>query len=98
MHIEQMKKYIKKRKLHALINKTKQKMINYDDATEESIKQHNPRWFKICHHPCKILITGGSRSGKINALVNLTKQQNDNDFSFIDKTYSYVKDANGVKY
>ena len=25
-------------------------MINFDDATEENIKEHNPNWSEILHH------------------------------------------------
>ena len=40
-------------------------MINHDDVTKESIKEHNPNWIQIHDHAYKILITGGSGSGKI---------------------------------
>ena len=41
-------------------------MINFDDATKENIKEHNPNWPQIPDHLCKILIIGGSRSRKAN--------------------------------
>ena len=31
-------------------------MINFDDVTEENIKQHNPNWPLIPDHPYRILI------------------------------------------
>ena len=40
-----------------------------------------------------MLIIGGSRSGKINALLNLTNNQSD-----IDKIYLYAKDPYEAKY
>ena len=43
-----------------------------------------------------MLITGGSGSGKTNALLNLVKEQ-DNDI-LIDKIYLYAKDSNEPKY
>ena len=43
-------------------------MINFDDVTRENIKEHNAKWPQIFDHPYRILIIGGSRSGKINAL------------------------------
>ena len=46
-------------------------MINFDDATKENIKEHNPNWPQIPDHPCRILIIGGSVSGKTNSLFNL---------------------------
>ena len=46
-------------------NKMIQKMINFDDVTKENIK-NNPNRPQIPDHPCRILITGGSGSGKTN--------------------------------
>ena len=50
-------------------------MINFDDYTNENIIQHNSKWPYIPDHPCRILIVGGSGSGKTNALLNLTNNQ-----------------------
>ena len=41
-------------------------MINYDDATKESIKERNPNSTETPAHPHKVLIVGGSESGKNN--------------------------------
>ena len=68
-------------------------MINFDDVTNENKTQHNPKWPSIPDHPYKILITGGSRSGKTNALLNLIKSQLD-----IDKIYLYSKGPYEAKY
>ena len=62
-------------------------MVNFDDVTEENIKEHIPNWSQILDHPYKILIIGGSRLGKTNSLLNLINQQPD-----IDKIYLYAKD------
>ena len=35
---------------------------------------------------------------KTNELLNLIKQQDDDDYSIIDKTYLYVKDPNKAKH
>ena len=43
-------------------------MINFDAATKESIKAHNSIWPQILDHLYRILITGGSWSGKTNSL------------------------------
>ena len=43
-----------------------------------------------------MLITGGSRSGKTNALLNLIKEQD--SYNLIDNIYLYAKDLNESKY
>ena len=68
-------------------------MINFDDYANKSKKHHNLNWLYIPDHPYKILIIGGSRSGKTNALLNLIKNQPD-----IDKIYLYAKDPHEAKY
>ena len=68
-------------------------MINFDDVTRESIKEHNPNWPQSPDHPYRILIIRGSRSGKTNSLFNLVNYQPD-----IDKIYLYAKDSYEAKY
>ena len=68
-------------------------MINFDAVTKENTKEHNPIWPQIPDHPYKILITGGSRSGKTTSLFNLINHQSD-----IDKVYLYAKDSFAAKY
>ena len=68
-------------------------MINFDDYTNENIIEHNSKWPYIPDHPYRILIVGGSRSGKTNALLNLINNQPD-----IDKIYLYAKDPYETKY
>ena len=48
---------------------------------------------EISDHPYRILIIGGSGSGKTNSLFNLINQQAD-----IDKIYLYVKDQYEAEY
>ena len=48
-------------------------MIILDSITNENNKKHNKKWPYILHHPYKILIMGGSGSGKTNTLLNLIK-------------------------
>ena len=62
-------------------------MINFDDYTNENIIDHNSKWPYIPDHSYRILIVGGSGSGKTNALLNLINNQPD-----IDKIYLYAKD------
>ena len=46
-------------------------MINFDDYTNENIIEHNSKWPYILDHPYRILIVGGSGTGKTNAISNL---------------------------
>ena len=68
-------------------------MINFDDYTNENIIGHNSKWPYIPDHPYRILIIGGSGSGKTNAFLNLISNQPD-----IDKIYLYAKDPSEKKY
>ena len=56
-------------------------MINFDDYVNENKTKHSKNW------PYRILIIGGSGSGKTNLLLNLIENQPD-----IDKIYLYAKD------
>ena len=68
-------------------------MINFDYYTNENKIEHNSKWPHIPDHPYRILIVGGSGSGKTNALLNLKNNQPD-----IDKIYLYAKDPYEAKY
>ena len=68
-------------------------MINLDSITNENNKKHNEKWPYIPDHPYRIIIIGGSGSGKTNALINLINEQND-----IDKIYLYTRDLSEPKY
>ena len=68
-------------------------MINFDDYTNENKIEHNSKWLYIPDHPQRILIVGGSGSGKTNELLNLINNQPD-----IDKIYLYAKDPYEVKF
>ena len=57
-------------------------MINFYDVKKEKTKEHNPNWSEIPDPPYRILIIGGSGSGKTNPLCNLINQLPD-----IDKIY-----------
>ena len=50
-------------------------MINLDSVTNENNKKRNEKWQYILDHPYKILIIGGSGSGKTNTLLNLMNEQ-----------------------
>ena len=62
-------------------------MINLDSITNESNKKHNEKWPLIPDHPHRILIIGGSGSGKANTLLNLISQH-----YAIDKMHLYAED------
>ena len=68
-------------------------MINSDNYGNENKTEHNLRWPYIPDHPYRILIIGGSGSGKANSLLNLTNGQPD-----IDKIYLHAKDPYEDKY
>ena len=60
-------------------------MKRYDQSVEIN---HNPKLPYLPDHPYRILIIGGSGSGKANVLLNLIKHQQPD----IDRIYLYVKD------
>ena len=68
-------------------------MINLDEYANENKIEHNSKWPYIPDHPYRILIIGGSGSGKTNALLNLINNQ-----PGIDKIYLYAKDPYEAKY
>ena len=68
-------------------------MLNLDNITNKNNKEHNKKRLFIPDHLDKILIIGGSGSGKTNALLNLIGQQDD-----IDKIYLDGKDLSEPKY
>ena len=65
-------------------------MFNLDDITNKNNRDHNKKWPYIPDYPYRMLIIGGSGSRKTNALLNLIRDQ-DNDEP-IDKIYLYAKD------
>ena len=68
-------------------------MINFDNYVSENRTEHNRNWPYIPDKPYRILIIGGSGSGKTNVLLNLIENQPD-----IDKIYLYAKDPYEAKY
>ena len=68
-------------------------MINLDSIINENNEEHKEKWLYIPYHLYRILIIGGSGSGKRNTLLNLINKQKD-----IDKIYLYAKDLSEPKY
>ena len=62
---------MKKKRLNVTIYQSDTKMIHFDDVSKENIKGHNPNWPQISDRPYRILINGGSGSGKTNSIFNL---------------------------
>ena len=68
-------------------------MINLDNIVNNSNEEHNEKWPHIPDHPYRILIIGGSGSGKTNTLLYLINEQKD-----IEKIHLYAKDLSEPKY
>lgn len=68
-------------------------MINFNDVPGENTKEWNPNWPQLSDYPNRLLIIGGSGSGKTNSLSNLIYCHSD-----IDKIYPYPKDPYKTKF
>ena len=68
-------------------------MINLDNIVNNNNEEHNEKLSYIPDHPYRILIIGGSESGKTNTLLNLINEQKD-----IDKIYLCATDLSESKY
>ena len=68
-------------------------MINFGGYANENKTEHNLKRPYILDHPYRILMIGGSRSGKTKALLKLINNQAD-----IDRIHLYAKDPYEAKY
>ena len=68
-------------------------MLIIGSITNKNNKEHNEKEPYIPDHLNRILIIGGSRSGKTNTLLNLINLQHG-----IDKIYFYARDLSEPKY
>ena len=60
-------------------------MFKFGYVTKENIKEHDPNWPEVPDHLYRILIAGGSGSGRTNELLNLINHEPD-----IDEIYVYT--------
>ena len=67
-------------------------MINFDEYTNENKVIHKLNWPYTPDHPCRVLIIGGTGTGKASTLNSIENQPD------IDKIYLYVKDSYEPKY
>ena len=70
-----------------------QKIINFDDVTEDNIKEHNSNWPQIPDNLYRILVVRGSGFGEKNSVLNLISKQVD-----INKMYVCPRDTDEAKY
>ena len=68
-------------------------MISLDSIANKNNKEHHEKCSFTPNHPYRILIIGGSGSGKTSALLNFIEEQDD-----IDKIYLSAKDLSETKY
>ena len=54
-------------------------MMNFDDVIKENINKHNPNWSQVPDYLYRILLIGGSGSGKTSPLFNLISQKSEID-------------------
>ena len=59
------------------------KMFNSDYHTNKNKTEHVSKWPNIPDNPYRILIIGGSWSGKTNAFLNLIDNQPDTDKKYL---------------
>ena len=71
-------------------------MFTLDASTNENNKDQIKKWLYIPDYPYRMLIIGGSGSGKTNVLLNLTKEQDSENL--IDEIYLNAKELNEPKY
>ena len=62
-------------------------MINLDSIVNDKNEKHNEKWPHLPDHPYRILIIGGSPSGKTNTLLNLKNEQRDRQNLLIRKRF-----------
>ena len=67
-------------------------MIDFNNVTNENIKEYYLNWPQIPEHSYRVLIIRGSESTKRNLLFNLVNEEPD-----IDKNYLYAKDLYEAK-
>ena len=67
-------------------------MANFDSITSEN----NKKWSYIPDHPYRILMTGGSKSGKINVLINLINDLSEQEILIKKRENVGIKHYNDI--
>ena len=67
------------------------KIINLDSITNKNNKKHNEKRPYIPDHPYRVLIIGGSGSGKTNTLLNLINERRYWQNLFACKRFKWTK-------
>ena len=65
-------------------------MINLDNIINNNSEKHNEKWRYIPDHPYRMLIIGGSGSGKTNTLLNLINEEKGRQNLLIRKGFKRV--------
>ena len=71
------------------IIKRYKKMIKFNDVIKENIKEHNTNCLETPDYPYRLLIVGGSHSGKANSFFKLIIHQADIDKTYLCTQYQY---------
>ena len=77
-------------------------MINFngyanENKTVQKLCSHNSKWWYIPDHPYRILIIGGSGSGKLNALLNLINKRESTGLKHFNDPEAFIEYSNDMQ-